>query len=455
MQTTQTGGQATFSVVLNSQPLNTVTVSVSSSDPTQGTPSVSTLTFTSANWNQAQTVTVTGQNGIILGSSQPYSINLSAASGDASYNGATASVALTNLNQLYISTSGSLGLVTTEDGGTASFTVALNQRPLFAVTLTLVSSDPVEGALSPTTLTFTPSNWNQAQTVTVTGLDDHIVHGDQTYQITGSTTSLDPTFNGLAITPILVTNKEEDVAGVNVTGSTFLVAEDNSVVRVNALTGAVIATYSTGLANDGATFGPDGSLYVADYYNNQIDHYSASGTFLSAFGAAYLSSPQGLTFGPNGNLYVTNVNSTVQEFSPGGTFLGTFITAGSGGLNNAKAIVFGADGNAYVSSYYNSEVLEYNGTTGAFLKVFATGSGGFEGLTFGPDGNLYVASYGDNAIYRYSGSNGASLRTSSVAATWSTRLASPSTPRGTWWLPHDLSVSCRPTAAPRGPSSTT
>ena len=99
LETTQAGGQASFSVALSSQPLNTVTVSVSSSDPTQGTPSVSTLTFTSANWNQAQTVTVTGQNNGIAGPDQPYSINLTAASGDTSYNGTTVSVALTNLNE--------------------------------------------------------------------------------------------------------------------------------------------------------------------------------------------------------------------------------------------------------------------------------------------------------------------------------------------------------------------
>jgi sugar lactone lactonase YvrE len=304
-------------------------------------------------------------------------------------------------------------LTTTEAGGTASYSVMLDQQPTASVTINLSSSAPSQGTLSQSSLTFTLSNWNVAQSVTVTGLDDHIVNGDQTYQITGTASSGDGNFNGLAMPAVTVTNKENDVAGLTVTGSSFLVSEDNSLLRVDALTGAVLATYPTGVSNDGFTAGPDGSLYVSDYGNSRILHFDATGAFLSSFTAAQLVSPQDLAFGPDGNLYVTDTNGpnkgAVYKFSPAGSFLGTFIAPGSGGLSNAKAIVWGPDGNAYVSSYFNSEVIRYNGTTGAFLNVFATGSGGFEDLTFGPDGNLYVASYGDGAVYHYRGSDGAPL----------------------------------------------
>jgi hypothetical protein len=37
------------------------------------------------------------------------------------------------------------------------------------VTIALTSSDTTEGTVSPASLTFTPGNWNVAQTVTVTG----------------------------------------------------------------------------------------------------------------------------------------------------------------------------------------------------------------------------------------------------------------------------------------------
>ena len=188
---------------------------------------------------------------------------------------------------------------------------------------------------------------------------------------------------------------------------------DNSIEQIDSLTGAVVATYATGVTNDGVASGRDGSLYVADYYNNQILHYDATGTLLSRFGSSQLIAPQGLSFGPDGNLYVTNTNGPnngfVDEFSPAGAFIRVFIPAGSGGLSNAKAIVWGPDGNTYVSSFNNSEVIRYNGTTGAFMNVFATGTGGFEDITFGPDKNLYVASYYNFAVYRYDGSTGAPL----------------------------------------------
>jgi hypothetical protein len=49
--TTEAGGTATFTVVLNSQPTANVTIGLSSNDLTEGTVLPSSLTFTSANWN--------------------------------------------------------------------------------------------------------------------------------------------------------------------------------------------------------------------------------------------------------------------------------------------------------------------------------------------------------------------------------------------------------------------
>ncbi|MXZ80912.1 MAG: hypothetical protein F4Z15_06000, partial [Gammaproteobacteria bacterium] len=54
--------QDTYTVVLTSQPTADVTVSVTSSDRLIATVDRSALTFTSANWSMAQTVTVTGVN---------------------------------------------------------------------------------------------------------------------------------------------------------------------------------------------------------------------------------------------------------------------------------------------------------------------------------------------------------------------------------------------------------
>jgi sugar lactone lactonase YvrE len=75
-------------------------------------------------------------------------------------------------------------------------------------------------------------------------------------------------------------------------------------------------------------------------------------------------------------------------------------------------LVFGPDGNLYVSSTANHEILRYKGRTGEFIDIFvAPGSGGLtfpNGLAFGPDGNLYVViGGGPGGVLRYDGTTGA------------------------------------------------
>ena len=65
LTTTEAGGTATFTVVLTAQPTADVTIALSSSDTTEGTVSPASLTFTGANWNTPQTVTVTGVDDLL------------------------------------------------------------------------------------------------------------------------------------------------------------------------------------------------------------------------------------------------------------------------------------------------------------------------------------------------------------------------------------------------------
>ncbi len=87
LTTTEAGDTDTFTVVLDSQPTADVAIAISSSDTGEGSVSPDTLTFTSANWDTARTVTVTGVDDSEDDGDQSYTVTLGAASSsDSGYN---------------------------------------------------------------------------------------------------------------------------------------------------------------------------------------------------------------------------------------------------------------------------------------------------------------------------------------------------------------------------------
>jgi len=225
--TTEAGGTAQFTVVLVSPPTSNVAVSVSTSDPTEGTTSTSNLVFTVGNWNNPHTVTVTGVDDAVDDGDIAYTVVTGVAtSADPNYRGLDppdVSVTNTDNDAVGITVSPTAGLVTTESGGTAKFTVVLTSQPVGNVTVGLASTDLTEGTVSPATLTFTPVNWNVAQTVTVTGVDDPVDDGAAYYTIvTGPATSTDPGYNGIDPADVSVRNNDNDSAGFTVNPSSGL-----------------------------------------------------------------------------------------------------------------------------------------------------------------------------------------------------------------------------------------
>ena len=75
-----------------------------------------------------------------------------------------------------------------ESGTTDTFTVVLDSKPVGDVVIGVSSGDTGEATVSPASLTFTSSNWDDAQTVTVTGVDESDDDGDQDTTITLSVT---------------------------------------------------------------------------------------------------------------------------------------------------------------------------------------------------------------------------------------------------------------------------
>ncbi|MDB9513854.1 DUF4347 domain-containing protein [Kamptonema animale CS-326] len=219
LTTTEAGGTANFTVVLNSQPAADVSIGITSDKTTEGKVDKSSLTFTNANWNTPQTVTVTGVDDLVVDGNIAYNILTAAAtSTDTNYNGVDAAdVAVTNIDNdtKGITITPTAGLITTESGGTANFTVVLNTQPTADVSIGITSDKTTEGKVDKSSLTFTNANWNTPQTVTVTGVDDLVVDGNIAYNIlTAAATSTDTNYNGVDAADVAVTNIDNDITPV-------------------------------------------------------------------------------------------------------------------------------------------------------------------------------------------------------------------------------------------------
>lgn len=228
--TSESGGAASFEVVLHAPPKADVTINVSSSNPAEGIPDTAALVFTPANWNIPQTVTVYGMDDAVADGQVAYTIILSAASSaDPGYNNLEVpNVGAINAdNELGITVSANQ-LTTTEAGGAATFTIWLNTEPSASVTIGITSSDTTEGTVSPSSVTFDAGNWTTPQTVTVTGVNDWIDDGDVSYTIvTAPATSADAAYNGFNAIDVTVVNLDDDTAGVVINPSSGLVVSES------------------------------------------------------------------------------------------------------------------------------------------------------------------------------------------------------------------------------------
>jgi glucose/arabinose dehydrogenase len=192
----------------------------------------------------------------------------------------------------------------------------------------------------------------------------------------------------------------------------------------NSLGAAVSATDPNG------TFAPRGIaisgnvLYVADLQgattaDGQIERYDVnSGKFLGALAPSSFPgqfNPRAVVFGPDGGLYVSSFDTTnplvgyVVRFDPA-TGASTIVAGNNGDgitqpgeiadLHRPEGLVFGPDGNLYVTSFRanagdTDKILELNGSTGALVDEINLDTVGqprafAQAILFGPDGHLFV-----------------------------------------------------------------
>ncbi|MCY4200761.1 MAG: hypothetical protein OXF31_13285, partial [Gammaproteobacteria bacterium] len=163
------GGSASYAVALATRPPSAVTVEIAASGGAGVGLSASSLTFTPSSWSEAQTVTVSANedDDAVDGTG-----TLRHAATGGGYEGVGAEVAVTVTDNDEPSLNVSAGSLSLEEGGSASYEVALATRPPSAVTVEIAASGGAGVGLSASSLTFTPSSWSEAQTVTVSANKD-------------------------------------------------------------------------------------------------------------------------------------------------------------------------------------------------------------------------------------------------------------------------------------------
>ena len=164
---------------------------------------------------------------------------------------------------------GSVAGQATEAGDSATFTVVLRTRPSAAVTVVVTGRDGSEGTAAPTSLTFAPSAWNTARTVTVTGVQDTVDDGTVSWAVRLDPSSGDTDYNGLDSEDVEVTTTDDDgppgvVLSLNPTSVAESGAGNVSTVSARLSHPSGTATTLTVAAVAGAyTAGSDATIVIA------------------------------------------------------------------------------------------------------------------------------------------------------------------------------------------------
>lgn len=238
-----TPSSGTFTVVLRQAPTANVIVPITDTyDATnagqrEGSASPTSLTFTTGNWNIAQTVTVTSVDDLEVDGTKTYQLGVSTtSSADPEYNGIDPrNVTIINNDKsvpgytytLWDTTGGSTtagagatvnGFATDEMGNLgntyARWKIKLRSKPASNVQLNFTSNNTAISTVQTPTLTFTPSDWNVDQWVTVignsNGTDSATGNGNIDYTVSFTTTTADPTYSTIPKPSFVVRSCDND-----------------------------------------------------------------------------------------------------------------------------------------------------------------------------------------------------------------------------------------------------
>ena len=205
------------------------------------------------------------------------------------------------------------GTLLVQEGDSESYTVVLDSQPTGDVMITPGVSNATDADISVSqSLTFTPSNWDRPQRVTVTAAaDGNTVDGSAT--ITHTVAGGDYGADGVTAAPVLVTIVDDDTRAVIVDQMGPLSVEEGG-----------IATYTVVLDSE-----PTGDVTVTPRLTGAVDaEFSISPGSLT-FTAGNWRSPQTVTVTAKTDGNLADGSATITHTVSGGDYEANRVTADS------------------------------------------------------------------------------------------------------------------------------
>ncbi|MXY09264.1 MAG: hypothetical protein F4Z00_12460 [Acidimicrobiaceae bacterium] len=247
------GATADIMVQLKTSPAIAVTIDAESDDPTAATVTPS-LTFPAGTGQTPQTLTITGVEDTDIANAAA-TVTLTTSSIGNDYNASeniTESVTVTVADDDTPALTLTADSVTVND--TATVDVSLTTQPSDSVTVTVASADPAAATADPPSLTFTTTDWQTAQTVTITGTDD----ADYDSTTTTVTLTADSNYGNLTAS-VAVTVTDDDSRFTATDAARYVAARDG-------LLSSMSSSYAIGLY--GTNSYPEEYVHNADFHRD-------------------------------------------------------------------------------------------------------------------------------------------------------------------------------------------
>lgn len=246
--------------------------------------------------------------------------------------------------------------------------------------------------------------------------DVHAVSGNRIVRVSGGTVAVvagtgDRGYSGDGGPATRAALNAPDSLAFDGAGNLYIAEYENRIRRVDAATGTIATVAGTGAEGFGGDGGPatsaaishphglavatDGTIFIADTWNQRIRRVDRSGTITTVAGTgsegaggdggpatrASFDDPVHVALGPDGSLYVSDgSNQRIRRIGPDGVIRtvaggGTSGSTGDGGpatratLSLPNQVAVAADGTFYIAEFEGRRVRRVDGATGLITTV--------------------------------------------------------------------------------------